>query len=277
LGLQDNLVELDTQGYTIIRGVLSEDQIERAQQALLNRMEKTTGKRVDIDTATSDDVQSSLGHSLEYIPYMLYDDEVFEGILMEEKPLALVSYLVGESCLLSSIGCHFKAPGPTGVVPLHADTLGPQPFPTYAQTANINYALTPYSREAGATALVPGSHKQARQPTPAESALIGEQSNPAAVPADLAPGDCVVWHGHTWHGSFERQIPGIRMNLAIYLARAHILTQERHKDVVPQEVLHRHANDERFKSLLAGRVAFGWQQEGYDIGKMGFIPTGWYD
>jgi hypothetical protein len=67
------------------------------------------------------------------------------------------------------------------------------------------------------------------------------------------------------------------MNLEIYLARAHILTQERHKDVVPQEVLHRHANDERFKSLLAGRVAFGWQQEGYDIGKMGFIPTGWYD
>lgn len=41
---------------------------------------------------------------------------------MAEKPLALVSYLVGESCLVSSISCFFKGPGPTGVLPLHADT-----------------------------------------------------------------------------------------------------------------------------------------------------------
>ena len=88
-----------------------------------------------------------MGTSLDLVGYILYDDEVFEQILMAEKPLALVSYLVGESCLLSSISCFFKGPGPTGVLPLHADTLGPQPFPTYAQTANINYALTPYTRE----------------------------------------------------------------------------------------------------------------------------------
>ena len=43
LGLNENLVELDAQGYTTIRGVLSEDQIERAKQALLNRVEENTG------------------------------------------------------------------------------------------------------------------------------------------------------------------------------------------------------------------------------------------
>ena len=277
LGLNDNLAELDTQGYTTIRGVLSEDQVERARQALLSRVEENSGRRVDIETATSDDFQSSLGASMEYLPYMLYDDPVFEEILMAEQPLAIVSYLVGESCVLSSLGCHFKAPGPTGIVPLHADTRGPQPFATHAQTANVNYALTPYSREAGATALVPGSHRYARQPTPMESALSGEQCNSAAVPADLAPGDCVVWHGHTWHGSFERQVPGIRMNLAVYFARTHVVTQERHKGVVPQEVLDRHANDERFRRLLAVEQAYGWEREGPDFARMARMPTGWYD
>ena len=208
---------------------------------------------------------------------MLYEDPVFEEILMAEEPLAIVSYLVGESCVLSSLGCHFKAPGPTGIVALHADTRGPQPFATHAQTANVNYALTPYSREAGATALVPGSHRYARQPTPLESGLSAEQCNPAALPADLAPGDCVVWHGHTWHGSFERQIPGIRMNLAVYFARSHVVTQERHKDVVPREVLDRHANDERFKRLLAVDDAYGWQREGPDYTRMARMATGWYD
>ena len=277
LGLSANLVELDTQGYTTLRGVLSQDQVERAREALLNRVEANSGQRVDIETATSGDFQSALGASMDYLHYMLYEDPVFEEILMAEEPLAIVTYLLGESCVLSSLGCHFKAPGPTGVVPLHADTAGPQPFATHAQTANVNYALTPYSREAGATALVPGSHKQARQPTLVESALIGEECNPRAVPADLAPGDCVVWHGHTWHGSFEREIPGIRMNLAVYFARHHVVTQERHKDVVPQEVLNRHANDERFKRLLAIGQAYGWQREGPDYAQMARMPTGWYD
>ena len=277
LGLSANLVELDTQGYTTLRGVLSQDQVERAREALLNRVEANSGQRVDIETATSGDFQSALGASMDYLHYMLYEDPVFEEILMAEEPLAIVTYLLGESCVLSSLGCHFKAPGPSGVIPLHADTLGPQPFATHAQTANVNYALTPYSREAGATALVPGSHKQARQPTPVESALIGEECNPRAVPADLAPGDCVVWHGHTWHGSFEREIPGIRMNLAVYFARHHVVTQERHKDVVPQEVLNRHANDERFKRLLAIGQAYGWQREGPDYAQMAQMPTGWYD
>ena len=275
LGLNENLTELDTQGYTTIRGVLSEDQVERARTALLNRVEENTGKRVDIETAT--DFQSSMGASMDYLHYMLYEDPVFEEILMAEEPLAIVSYLVGESCVLSSLGCHFKAPGPTGIVALHADTRGPQPFATHAQTANVNYALTPYSREAGATALVPGSHRYARQPTPLESGLSNEQCNPAAVPADLAPGDCVIWHGHTWHGSFERQIPGIRMNLAVYFARSHVVTQERHKDVVPREVLDRHANDERFKRLLAVDDAYGWQREGPDYTQMARMATGWYD
>ena len=123
----------------------------------------------------------------------------------------------------------------TGVLPLHADTLGPQPFPTYAQTANINYALTPYSREAGTTAIVPGSYKRARQPTLSEMALSGDQANSEAMPLDMAPGDCAVWHGHTWHGSYERQIPGIRMNLAHYFARHHVTVQERHRGEVPRK------------------------------------------
>ena len=114
LGLNDNLIELDTQGYTIIRGVLSEDQVEHAKEAILNRVEKRIGKRVDPDTTTVEDFQSPMGTSLDLIGYLLYDDEVFEQILMAEKPLALISYLIGESCLISSISCFFQGSGPDG-------------------------------------------------------------------------------------------------------------------------------------------------------------------
>jgi len=107
--------------------------------------------------------------------------------------------------------------------------------------------------------------------------LGGESGNPHAEVMDLSPGDAVVWHGNTWHGSFARQIPGIRMNLAVYFNRQYIQTQERHGDSVPTEVLARHANNERFKVLLGGKQPYGWQKGGPDFTVMARNPRGLYD
>ena len=273
LGLEKNLVELETIGYTTIPGVLDERRIDAAKAAIRARVEKDTGKSIDLETATEADFAG-----MAYVPYLLYDDEIFEEILMADAPLALINYLLGESCVLSSIGCHFKGIGEQGVVPLHSDNANiPTPFPAHSLVANVNYALTPYSKEGGALALVPRSHKWARPPTLQEMSLSGDSANPKAVAMDLDPGDAVVWHGNVWHGSFPRQIPGIRMNLAVYFARHYVATQERHKDVVPQDVLDRHENDERFKVLVAGNQSYGWQHEGPDYMKMAKGPRGLYD
>ncbi|MEM9621516.1 MAG: phytanoyl-CoA dioxygenase family protein [Pseudomonadota bacterium] len=274
LGLNTELMTLETEGYVILRGVLSAKHIERATAAIQRRVEGEVGKEIDLQTATAEDFEN-----MAYVPYMLYDDEVFEEILMLEKPLALMTYLLGESCLLSSIGCHFKGMGEMGVLPLHSDNGNgiPQPFPPHSLCANINYALTPYSKEEGALAIVPRSHKLARSPTVPEMSLSGDSANPDALAMDLNPGDAVIWHGNTWHGSFPRQVPGIRVNLAVFFARQFVVTQEQHKGVVPQAVLERHADDERFLNLLAGKQPYGWQAEGPDYAVMAKAPRGLFD
>jgi ectoine hydroxylase-related dioxygenase (phytanoyl-CoA dioxygenase family) len=271
--LQPHLLELETQGFTTIPRVLSDETIETAKRAILKRVERATGRRIDPEKATADDYEG-----MTYLPYLLYDDEVFEEILMEPKPLALITYLLGESCLLSSMGCHFKGPGGTPL-PLHSDNGNgmPPPYPAYSQVANVNYALTPYSLEAGALAMVPGSHRLARPPRPEEMVLGGPKTNPKARSMDLMPGDVVVWHGNTWHGSFARQVPGIRMNLAVYFCRQYVQSQEQHKGVVPDEVLARHANDDRFQVLLHQKQPYGWQAEGPDYALMARNPQGLYD
>ena len=272
LDLSQHVVELDAHGFTTVKGAIPEDQVNRAKQAILRRMEQHAGHKVDADNATSEDCEG-----MTYIPYMLYDDEVFEDILMAPKPLALITYLLGESCLLSSMGCHFRGPGGFPV-PLHSDNGNgiPAPFPAFSQVANVNYALTPYSREAGALAMVPGSHKLARQPREDE-ANLGEDGNPNAVSMDIAPGDAVIWHGNTWHGSFVRQLPGVRMNLAVYFNRQYIRTQERHGDAVPEAFRERHANNTRLLNLLGGKQPYGWQTDGPDYAKFALMPRGHYD
>lgn len=273
LDLDQHMIELETKGYTTITGVLSEQQIKRAKAGILARVQSETDHKIDLDHETAAGFEGGT-----YIPYLLYDDAVYEEILLEEKPLALITYLLGESCLLSSMGCHFKGPGGQPL-PLHSDNGNgmPAPFSHVSQVANVNYALTPYSKEAGALAIVPGSHRLARQPGQGEMLLGHGKANPDAVSMDLAPGDCVVWHGNTWHGSFARQIPGIRMNLAVYFARQYIQTQERHGDVVPQEVLARQANNQRFKILVGAKQPYGWQRSGPDFSLMARNPRGLYD
>ena len=124
LDLNGHIAELEVNGFTTIKGVLSEAQIERAKQAIIARVEEKSGKSVDLETG------AGYEGGWRYVPHLLYDDEVFEDILMEPKSLALLTYLLGESCLLSSVGCHFKGPGGEPLL-LHSDNANglPQPFP----------------------------------------------------------------------------------------------------------------------------------------------------
>jgi len=272
-GLEESVLDLETQGYAVLRGALTPQQVVNAKSAILRRAERNAGAHIDMQNESGDN-----WYGQKYLAYLLYDDPVFEEILLNPAPLALITWLLGESCLLSSIGCHFKGPG-GDPLPLHSDNGNgmPAPFSHISMVANVNYALTPYSKEAGALAMVPGSHRWCRPPSARESRLGQEDHNPAAVPMDLEPGDCVVWHGNTWHGSFARQTPGIRMNLAVYFNRQHIQTQEQHKGVVPAEVLERHRNNPRLKVLLGDKQPYGWQFEGPDYSLMAQNPRGIHD
>lgn len=293
-GLGDNLIELETQGYTILPGVLSAETVERARTAILKRVEAFTGRTVDPETATSADF-----NGMQYIPYLLYQDEVFEEILMEPGPLALITYLLGESCLMSSMVCHFRGPGGAPLM-LHSDNANgmPAPYSPISMVANVNYALTPYSREAGALAMWPGSHRLQRQPTAAENFSVAgaataellaraRRGDPLAgvvwrepdplIPMDLEPGDAVVWHGNTWHGSYRREISGVRMNLSAYFCRQHIRTQELQDGPAHAALVARHGDSPRLRTLLGAKQAYGWREEGPDYGLMAISPRGLYD
>jgi len=291
-GLTENLLELQVQGYTVVRGVLSPDKIARAKAAILRRVESKTDRKIDPETATADDF-----HGMAYQHYLLFDDPVFQEILLEPKPLAMMTYLLGESCVLSSMGCHFRGPGGLPLA-VHSDTPGPVPYSPTSIVANVNYALTPYSREAGALVMFPGSHLKQRQPTPHENwtaggetifDILGKKLEPSeldaidwmcpsgAVTMGIDPGDAVVWHGNSWHGGWRRELPGVRMNLAAYHCRPHLTTQELRGDTRFPEVFERHANEPRFARLLGAKVFNGWREEGPDFSGQKDAPRGLFD
>ena len=256
LGLETNLAELDAFGFTVVEGALSPDLTDKLRDAVVREAETSFAAKLDVEAEESH-------RNWKLVPYLLYKDELFEQAVLNPKPLALISYLLGNSCLLSSLTSHVKGPGGPGLL-LHSDTANgvPGPFSPYSHVANCNYALTDYTEAKGALAMIPGSHRFYRQPGRGETGLDGEARNPDAVAIEVPAGSAVIWHGNTWHGSFPRKVPGLRVNLSMYFCRQYMQPQENYKDFVPADVIARHGPDSRLAELLGANTVHGWRDEG---------------
>ena len=254
LGLETNLAELEAFGFTVIEGALSPDLTDDLRSAILRTAEERIGRRLDPE-------HESDYEGMEFQPYLLFRDPIFKRSVLNPGPLALISYLLGQHCVLSSLGCHLKGPGGFGL-PLHSDTANgtPSPFPAQSMVANCNYALTDYTEADGALAVVPGSHRFLRQPTKWENVLDGEGRNPGAIPVEVPAGTAIVWHGATWHGSFARRNPGLRINLSNYFCRPFVMPQEEYPSRIPEGFLD--GEDPRLGRLLGLDLAYGWHEEG---------------
>ena len=254
LGLEANLAELEAFGFTVIPDALSPALTKELKETVLRVAEEWTGRSLDPDNETEYE-------GLRFVPFLLFKDPVFKRSVMNPGPLALITYLLGRHCVLSSLGCHLKGPGGPGLL-LHSDQSNgvPQPFPPASQTANCNYALTDYSEEDGALAMVPGSHRHLRQPTRWEVGLEGERRNRGVIPVEVPAGSAIVRHGATWHGSFPRQRPGLRINLSNFFSRPHLMPQELYRDHIPEGYLD--GEDPRLGRLLGADLAYGWTDDG---------------
>ncbi len=254
MGLEKNLAELEAYGFTIIPDALSPELTAALRSKVLEISEQWLGRKLD--------PENEGGYTaMNFIPYLLYKDKIFKKSVTNPKPLALITYLLGKRCILSSLGCHLKGPGGPGLE-IHSDSGNgiPDPLPPYSQVANCNYALTDYSEAKGALAMVPGSHRYGRQPTKWEARIDGNDRFEHVVPIEVPAGSAVVWHGNTWHGSYSRKEPGLRINLSNFYCREYLQPQEDYRNTIPEGFLE--PGDDRLARLLGTELVHGWTEEG---------------
>ena len=262
LGLRDHVRELDLAGLTVIPREttgMTVERIDRIRERVYELIEEQSGVRPDPETGET--------HRNVFYPtlyYFLFEDQIFEELLMNEHALAMASHVCGEDSVLSACTVFMKGPGDpptTGSklqLGLHTDNNGwqyPEPFPSPERSLVVNctWLLTDYTVEDGATVYVPGSHLLRRNP-------VGLEGEDRMVPVEAPRGSLVVWGGNTWHGGLPRSKPGLRAGLAWAISRPFMAQQEPFQLDVTEEILAR--NSARFGVLLGQTFPTGWRAEG---------------
>ena len=264
LGLEQNVFEIDTYGFTVVPPDKVADKafFERLRSTVLRICKERTGIEFDLgrNGAFGDYKAQPQSDGQFLLFYLLMADRVFEEWVLNPTLYTLIDYLMRGQQQLSSLTSFVKWKGERDSLGLHSDSPPDRDgrLPPCSDVANAAYCLTDYTLDNGAIAMVPGSHTYCRQPRPGE----GEKQ---AVPVEAEAGSLILWHGNTWHGAFEKKTDGLRLNVTSYHCHRRLKTQEAYQWRVTQEMLDR--NPPEFARLVAAHDHMGWDEHGPDYGR----------
>lgn len=263
LDLLSNITELEAFGFTVVPPEKVGppefcDEVKAALERTMLRRYGEDGLSVE-RWSNVNDIQR----------FMLWEDPIFEKLSYNPAGLGLAQWLLGTDCVLSLCAAWVKGPGEvrTGI---HGDYLDPalQAQPEQMNNCNMHMMLTEYSQEDGAISFVPGSHKWRRQVTPSDAKYWQDR----AVPVEAPKGSMVIWGNHTWHGSYPKKTPGLRMTLQCEYMRRRRQPEEAYRDTVTQEALDR--NPVRFAGLMDIYSLFPFGASDWDIERVSKAEAG---
>lgn len=258
LDLESNIAELEAFGFTVVEPakVGSADLFARMLEACrrLDDEADASGRKMAKLLGTEGTDHSRILYAL------LAKDPAFLEAVMHPVALTLGRYLMGASCRLYTTSAFVKR-GRVAPTHLHTDTAGtPPPLYPFGLVCNISWILTDYTKERGTFAMVPGSHRWCRHPTPIEQPeMMGGPNQEICVPVQAAPGSLIAFNGNTWHGSYPKTDDDFRAHVVTGFGRNYIIPAEGYDDV-PDSLLETYGAP--LAHLLARDIWQGFKSEG---------------
>jgi ectoine hydroxylase-related dioxygenase (phytanoyl-CoA dioxygenase family) len=213
------VAEIADQGFTVLRGVLDGDEVA----ALLDDL-----GRIERELGTRPADNEFEGRRTLRVYNLLRHGPLWQRIPVHPLVLGVVEGVLDDGCLVSSLSSIRILPGETAQ-PIHSDDqVIPLTQPHPPVVCNSMWALTEFTEANGATRLVPGSHLR-------DKPVFG--GDYPTVPAEMAAGDVLVWHGSLWHGGGANRTGSDRVGIAMNYCAGWIRQQENQQLGLPPELV----------------------------------------
>ncbi|HEV7887835.1 MAG TPA: phytanoyl-CoA dioxygenase family protein [Acidimicrobiales bacterium] len=236
--MSEHLKRIAADGYTILEGVIDVTLCDALREDL-DRLEGSLG----IKPAGN----SFEGAQTWRIYNLLAHGPLYEQIPVHPSVLPVVEGVLDPGCLVSSLSSIAIGPGETAQ-PIHADDqLIPIPKPHPPTVCNTMWALTDFTEENGATRIIPGTHVADSSPD------YGQHYD--SIPAEMAKGSVLVWHGSLWHGGGANRTSQRRYGIAMNYCAGYIRQQENQQLGLPDSLVR--GFEPRLRELVGYGVYMG--------------------
>lgn len=203
--LSDNIRQLVDEGYTVIQDEVSVGLTDEIRNRIVEQVDKDPIAEIQFRTN------------------MLELNPVFSEAVTHPATLAVVDFLLGRCPQLSQMAGSVRRAG-TNMLGLHSDSDWlPAPFPKWEVMATACWVCDEFTKDNGATMVIPGSHIH-KCPPPSSIIESKEGMRPVIAPK----GSIVIWNGSVWHGGLARKTPGQRVVLHMTYSRLGMQPIESH-------------------------------------------------
>jgi ectoine hydroxylase-related dioxygenase (phytanoyl-CoA dioxygenase family) len=180
--IEQAIFELDLYGFTVMSGVIGEDEAARLAQIV-----DEADQRIGIDYSYDD----AFARLVPCVPAL---DPGFMALVDHPAVLPVLERVLGEDIVLGSMNCRIVRPGDPDQL-LHSDIPAIHRHITGAPVMlQVVWIIDGFSLDKGATRIVPGSHRFP-EAYPPEGCALTHVLQPEA-PA----GSVMIFNGQCWHG-----------------------------------------------------------------------------
>ena len=213
--LGDHAAEIDERGFTVIppeKTGFSPADVDHAKATILAEATKRTGIRWDEHQMALDEFEPG-NHppAFTYVTRVFEIDQVFRNLQTNPIVNTLHRHIIGNYFRMRTAHGMWKWANDDGWGinhGLHTDTTGVLFAEGHHGVANCNWLLTDCEAEDGPICFLPGSHKFGKLPT---GNNITDELRAQIRPIEAPAGSIVVFNSSTWHGSWPRSNPGLRI------------------------------------------------------------------
>jgi ectoine hydroxylase-related dioxygenase (phytanoyl-CoA dioxygenase family) len=206
---------LDQQGYLNLGQLLSNSQVEKINEKIHSLM-NIEGDKAGSELLDSPYIRHPKEAGADRLADLVNKGEVFDIFYTHPRVLAAIAHVLRQSIKLSSLNYRAAKPG-MGLQKLHVDwheAVAPGQY----KVCNSIWLLDSFSKENGATRVVPRTHLSGTLP---QNILIDpEAPHPDEVIIEAPAGSVFIFNSHTWHGGTTNHTEKSRRSIHSYFCRS---------------------------------------------------------